>query len=792
MAIGGILVRDDNGEDVDEVRFGDGSKAEKRYHVELISKVLTECCGELTGKISVIGKDGKAITVPGKQGEYYLSEYQLVFELSDGKCKVGLRDETAEGVKKDKFVLSNLSKEALKDRPFDPDTVAVVYGGIGNKLIIEINDAKGEIPIEPLGIILVGIDGLRQDVLYSPSERQVNEPGANYYVYPEDLSGLCEVMGGKYEFNDLSGNFECKIAGWENRHIKLQNVSTIFPSITYAAWASIFTGEEPSKTGITASEFFARDLCDSATNPIPGMAEVGIPPGMVSLDAGAFQPGKGFKWIGYKDAEFILSHVIPAEFSLAGSTASGTLSGKIKNSAPLKALQVNPFFEEIGEKVREKYSISPNRDMRCDQTEYECRTVTMYSQYGKGADWWGTPSKSLANAFDYIVSFLDSAKIMDEAPVNDAKSFISNYFLKKNIDGKRKRFPAVFSIYFSGLDHYAHAEGMRGYSTFFRSTTDPQIKDFVDALKKQGEFDNKIFIVVADHGMTAMPDFESIILPSGEIIEPDTSCKLRIDNFDDALVQLIEKENNNLHIWELADLFTTFVPTEAGIKLLAPPGLNNTGLNIIQNPGEANVVAALNGPMAHIYVKGEDWKSNPDEKRLGTVIDAFIRVLTLGENASDKVKKEFTRLNASVHKILVRLKLNGPYEVVTGVAEDALGNVVINTASLATSENQDYVNVVSRIARMNNPDRSGDIVLIMKDSMADINQRFTTGVSCKSWHGSLNKSDSYVPLTLAYPGGNRFELGAILNIVCANNSCDGNWKLGELFKEIIKAQYSGQ
>jgi hypothetical protein len=48
MAIGGIRV-DDHGEEPEQIRFGDGSK-EKKYHIELVSKVLTDSCEDLIGK----------------------------------------------------------------------------------------------------------------------------------------------------------------------------------------------------------------------------------------------------------------------------------------------------------------------------------------------------------------------------------------------------------------------------------------------------------------------------------------------------------------------------------------------------------------------------------------------------------------------------------------------------------------------------------------------------------------------------------------------------------------------
>lgn len=81
----------------------------------------------------------------------------------------------------------------------------------------------------------------------------------------------------------------------------------------------------------------------------------------------------------------------------------------------------------------------------------------------------------------------------------------------------------------------------------------------------------------------------------------------------------------------------------------------------------------------------------------------------------------------------------------------------------------------------------------MKDSTTgDAINRFTTGVACKSWHGSLNPSDSYVPFIISYPGGNKTELDPIIQKVCPNNICEGNWKAKDLITEIIKPQYSEQ
>ena len=71
------------------------------------------------------------------------------------------------------------------------------------------------------------------------------------------------------------------------------------------------------------------------------------------------------------------------------------------------------------------------------------------------------------------------------------------------------------------------------------------------------------------------------------------------------------------------------------------------------------------------------------------------------------------------------------------------------------------------------------------------NERYTTGVACKSWHGSLNPSDSYVPLIVAYPGGTKSTLDNLLLNVCGSDysKCKGNWNLTDIVKELISNQY---
>jgi len=602
----------------------------------------------------------------------------------------------------------------------------------------------------------------------------------------------------------------------KQKYIMLPEVTAIFPSITFASWASIFTGKLPNETGIVGNEFFARNLYNANTannQAIPGLS--GLPSGMVTLDAdgGAFNPG---------GISFAVGNAIPAEFSFWGlGSGVTTLTQKLEVSAPNKSLSVDPFWKEINSIVDARYKVAPTvNESKCDQSDsnYECRTVSVFNQYARGVDRWVTATSAMKSLYDALKHWIDAAMTLDETAKRGAVEFISNYFVNNNPENKRKRFPAVFSVYLSGLDHDAHLNGMGNYKNYFTGTTDVNVKTIVDALRYQDEFENKIFVIVADHGQTAMPtnlsypltlesvDVDGIVLPSITINLPvEMSCELKLEGFNKKEVPLPEKFNNNLHIWELANLFQQFDPAE-GWRLLVPKEIEQAiiaGLKqgevaaVTSDINQANVIAAMNGPMAHVYLRGAaGWNEpNNDPIMLGTIADKLN--LYFGENGaalSVSEKEPFSRLLASIDKILIRM--TGSYQIFNGVTASEDGNITgLNTPGMLTEldGNQDFINASVRVAGMNHLKKSGDIVLMMKDTMTeDAINRYTTGSACKSWHGSLNKSDSYVPFVVAYPGGNKQELTGTLSSICPNNACVGNWVLSDLIKKILEPQYSGQ
>ncbi len=735
------------------------------YLIGLQSKALTERCEDLSGTVRVMNKEGQTLQVPGTG--YYPAEYELYFTVLDGACVVGIRDDGAE---KEKFIMTNMSEIALEKRllelkegygiSVDLSNIAVLYGGIGNQVEIEINNAKEHVPIEPVGVIVIGIDGLRQDVLYTSTEASYSDPAGcggascNVPVNATSLPGLSRIIT-------------------DDGIVKVKDVTAIFPSITLASWASIFTGKMPEETGILGNEFFARDLSVS----VPERFDK--PGGIISFGSGAFR--------GYDDVFPLASDFfVPYQANWAESVSTEDTP---QNSP--EVLKAQTVYEAITTMPGvDKYFGAKGGDP----------AVVANSHYSRGAYWLTWDIELGCTLF-----WTCESKTIDQASWDKFDDYLDGRYT--DLSGRRNEppFSALTVWYLPGLDHEAHFEGMSKYRNYLMNTTDSYIGKVIDKLKELDEFDNKIFIITADHGHTEMPHPMYYKDPKdGQQREADTSCKLKLKDFDKENTQNKEKYNNNLHIWELGEMLKV-LGKETGLnyKVLAPEPIaklfkDKSGVELLYGAtsdiNKANIIAAMNGPMAHIYLKknNEDWQTAPNITELGRLALVFQRIfqedgINLDENLRIKLKNKFPRLLSSIDKILIRV--NGTYKVFRGL--EVTGNPI--TDELTTLTGNEYVKALDRIEGTNHPQRSGDIILLMRDKTPDApGQRYSTGSACKSWHGSLNPSDSYVPLIVAYPGGNRYELESLINNTEGCNvtlGCDGNWRTTDLILEIIKRQY---
>ena len=520
------------------------------------------------------------------------------------------------------------------------------------------------------------------------------------------------------------------------------------------------------------NEFFARDLLevdDGVINSVPPM--FGNPKGLISFSSGAF---RGYDSFGKLD-------LIGDEFFIPRSSGADAVSveGTPQNHPEL--YRAETVYERLGamEGLRDYYEKAGGD-----------ATVVVHSHYGRGADRWLT--------WDLEVAFGES-ELLEQMSWDKMNDYLEYFEAEDGI-----RFPALTVWYLPGLDHQAHKEGMGAYRDFLIERTDGHIADVVGSLRELDEFDNKLFIIVSDHGMTGMPvdlKYKHRNWLGVEVEkEAYVSCKMNVkfvdpDNPKMALEsQKAERSNNNLHIWELAEGLR-IIGKHVGLnyKLLVPKeiaeiyGKRDEDLQFRPTADihEANVIAALNGPMAHIYLRGGDgWQDQPSGDDILLLALMFRRLFQedgqmLPIQVKDEVKRVFPKLLSSVDKILVRTA-GGEYRVYEGYG--------VSPSSISAM-GSGYIEAETRISGLNNLERSGDIILLMKDKTEGVEaDRYTCGVACKAWHGSLNASDSYVPFILTYPGGNSEELNKFVGCETCP-SYGGNWKVSDMILKIISEQY---
>lgn len=218
-----------------------------------------------------------------------------------------------------------------------------------------------------LAILLLGIDRLRQDVLYKENDVNASDT-ASVAVDPGTLLGIGQVLGGRllselieFPTDPMTDPVEIPVTtltgDLAGRHVKLRGVTAVFPSITLASWASIFTGELPGKTGQLGNEFFARDLLTQPGVP----AGFGNPSGVVSYSSGSFP--------GYDAVPGGLA-LLPFEFLPFGSVEAG--------ADPMIAPQ-NRLLHRPPGTVYEWFSETGRG-----------KTVVVGNHYSRGADLWLT------------------------------------------------------------------------------------------------------------------------------------------------------------------------------------------------------------------------------------------------------------------------------------------------------------------------------------------------------------------------------------------------------------------
>jgi len=305
----------------------------------------------------------------------------------------------------------------------DPGTGQVVGRGPGLNIT---RDA-------PL-IIILDIDGTRQDFLYE-------------MLYTGELPNMSRIVG-----RPLSGSARAKIP-YENHNtdraldflefensIALLKSTSVFPSFTFCAQASIFTGEPPSVHGILGNDFLDRNGKPPRMYAFTG-SEVGVPWG----DAMA----------AYSEG-------------LADQT-----------------LRCKTVYQRIGERAARAAVV-----------------FNMYKSGASWLPIGISPGISMETLREYLVYYREAWTYnFDQLMMTRATERLAEWVTeaKRGEGGAR---PWVLTLYFAGLDHRGHAFGTGDHKQYLREVVDPEMGKLMEHLADWGLLGRTTFIITSDHGQT--------------------------------------------------------------------------------------------------------------------------------------------------------------------------------------------------------------------------------------------------------------------------------------------------
>jgi hypothetical protein len=345
------------------------------------------------------------------------------------------------------------------------------------------------------------------------------------------------------------------------------------------------------------------------------------------------------------------------------------------------------------------------------------------------------------------------------------------------------------------------------------------------------EYYNKMFVITTDHGHTASAAdgereawAEENWQAGGPALDP-TNHHMHLDEFV-AAMRVIGRASS----------------PRREFSILHPRTEDDPGA---RDPQTRDVVVAFNGPMAHVYVRSRDTNGDlmpwdvpaceADRDAVGNGLAAALGgVSGVGFGTSEDLRtdaalfelepgvKPLQTLIDAVDFVLVRKgdtyvvrkavpdgspsnsppaaapevpQCGGAVAVPTEVREFSLSEFdQVFNQGLSFEGRGHYVDLARRVEDLNHQQRAGDVIIVFKFRTDDLREsRYSSGGNLPSWHGSLNRSDSYVPFIVSYPGGNAEQMKQFVEPVCGPGAthCESTLKVAPLIKGIIGGQMEG-
>ena len=482
----------------------------------------------------------------------------------------------------------------------------------------------------------------------------------------------------------LLPNFKSLITDAAGSRIRWDGHTT-FPSITYSAWSSWVTGNDPKDHGVTGSNFYRRNTpssdpfwCAQHSDPNCDLGLTG--PGMLPpIDMVIFlDPRDG---IFDLDVANVWSEI-------------GTLNSAIRPRT-MDSTSISTLYERLAATGLIS-SVVYHFPFRGIEDEYR----------GLPTAWQGHEQHSDSSGWG-----LDRGTVMEleEIMGQDAQSHV--------------RPPQVITVYYAGLDTNIHnnsgyPNGPIGVDHLIR--TDRALSKVVRILDQWNLMDDAIFSFTGDHGLS------------------------RVANDDDHSLVLEETLDEELEeIMEAAGFEPLDVASETS----------------------HNAVLAINGGMAHIYVKNRlinSWSALPRYLQ-----DVRVMAERLYDNNIGALNDDEENNNVGAFDlILVRNPaggFGGPYEVL--VKQGGSFSTMTLTQAIANGMvDPSYINFEANIQRLQDV-RSGDVILLAEGICQNDATGFYFGAPLPGWHGSLCASDMTIPIVFSFPRGSGPALMRFLSIL---------------------------
>ena len=306
-------------------------------------------------------------------------------------------------------------------------------------------------------VVIIDIDGLRRDVLYNTLAEDSLRRDVN-----KKLPNLSKIIG-NIKLEDVKDpnqiTLEKNYDVIESDSLTINNCVTVFPTYTYPAQASIFTGLFPKNHGIMANFHFDREGNSLGAN------------------------GESHYYTKFEAIRFYLNE--------------GSCNRMMKKGVNT----IYDYFHQHGYKcaVSCNQFVSQNRDAVNHVTWH---LPWNFEGAGKEIDW-------------LVPNILDQRQFLTEGAADGISDYRENFdyqmiddalgYLDEFIKFKKSP-PNLITLYFGGHDHQAHIQGevplQRDYLV---NTVDVLLGKFLRCWKElanENPLNNTLFVICADHGHT--------------------------------------------------------------------------------------------------------------------------------------------------------------------------------------------------------------------------------------------------------------------------------------------------